>query len=417
MCAAATCSNGNYLAARTCSNGVCNAAAQTACNGAVCDPTSGCRTTCTSASDCTGNTYCDSGTKKCTPLKANGAACGTDGTQCMSSLCVDGVCCNSQCNGQCQSCSTGTCANVKTARTPCAGSGTCGGVCDGTSPSCVFPAATITCGSTGCMSTSTAYVTGKCNGSGSCLGATTQTCTGGQVCTGTASCGCPSTAPALCNGTCVATNTDAHCGGCNACASGTHCSSGTCVQCLTNSDCSGGKICNQNMCTCPSTSPACGSTCCPSSNCCVNGSCQAKPTWYRDFDGDGFGDPATTSQACTQPTGYVADKTDCCDKDSSVHPGSNACSSTQDACGAYDYDCSGKETECNAPISTCPSDLCSSTGVCVTSMCMSYGYNFQGFGCGPAYTYLVSVNSCTNDPDFGCSPGVYQTTGNAIACH
>src|SRR5439155_14447526 len=106
---------------------------------------SGCHTNCTSASDCTGDTYCDTGTKKCTPLKANGTSCGTDGKQCMSGLCVDGVCCNSQCGGQCQSCSTGTCANVKTARSACPGSGTCAGTCDGTSPSCAFPAATVAC--------------------------------------------------------------------------------------------------------------------------------------------------------------------------------------------------------------------------------------------------------------------------------
>jgi hypothetical protein len=423
VCAAATCSGGNYLAARTCSNGICNPAAQTACGGAVCDAASGCRTTCATAADCTGNNYCDASTKKCTPLKANGGSCGTDGTQCMSGLCVDGVCCNAPCSGQCQSCSTGTCTNVKTARTPCSGSGTCAGTCDGSSPGCVFPAATVSCGSTGCMNTTTAYVTGKCSGSGSCVGATTQSCSGGQVCTGTASCGCPSTAPALCNGTCVATNTDAHCGGCNACASGTHCSSGTCVECTSNSDCSGGKTCSQNKCTCPSTAPACGSTCCASSSCCVNGTCQAKATWYRDFDGDTFGDPSTTTQACTQPVGYVSDHSDCCDKDLQVHPGSNACSSNLNGCGAYDYDCSGQETECNAPVSTCPNGpssegLCSTiTGECFTDSCLFYSYGFDGFGCGIQHHYLVSQYFCAPDPASYCFGGEGQSTGNPIACH
>ncbi len=57
-------------------------------------------------------------------------------------------------------------------------------------------------------------------------------------------------------------------------------------------------------------------------------------TWYRDADVDGYGDSADTMLACSLPSGYVADATDCDDGDASVNPGaSEVCD------GSTDEDC------------------------------------------------------------------------------
>ena len=66
---------------------------------------------------------------------------------------------------------------------------------------------------------------------------------------------------------------------------------------------------------------------------------QEETTWYLDADGDGFGDAAEPTQACTQPEGYAAEGTDCDDADDSVHP------SADELCNDRDDDCDGDTDE------------------------------------------------------------------------
>ncbi len=59
-------------------------------------------------------------------------------------------------------------------------------------------------------------------------------------------------------------------------------------------------------------------------------------TWYADTDGDGYGDITAALLACTQPSGHVADDTDCDDGDGAVHPGA------EEVCNGVDDDCDGE---------------------------------------------------------------------------
>ena len=55
--------------------------------------------------------------------------------------------------------------------------------------------------------------------------------------------------------------------------------------------------------------------------------------YYADTDVDTYGDPAVSKLACSVPTGYIADGTDCDDKKSSVHPGApEVCNGVSDDC-------------------------------------------------------------------------------------
>jgi len=63
--------------------------------------------------------------------------------------------------------------------------------------------------------------------------------------------------------------------------------------------------------------------------------------WYGDADGDGYGNPNITTQACAQPLGYVGNDTDCSDSCFSCHPGG------LEICDGLDNDCDGQTDEGN----------------------------------------------------------------------
>lgn len=86
-------------------------------------------------------------------------------------------------------------------------------------------------------------------------------------------------------------------------------------------------------------------------------------TYYKDNDLDGYGSATNTTQACSQPTGFVSTGTDCNDFSSSTHP--NALENCSDS---TDQDCSGTNNGVD------PS--CQITGYALTKApdCGSYCY-------------------------------------------
>ena len=305
------CAAGTACLSGTCTDGVCcNAACGGTCQACNVAGSTG---TCTSipngqdpANECPGNTSCN-GANACT-LFANGVAC-TLSAECSSGSCVDGVCCNTACNGLCQACTAaktggtnGTCANITANSDPdneCAGTAVCSaGACKkANGDTCATNAECLsaTCVDSVCCNTACSGTCQACNvaGSvGSCANLPSgqdpaNECPGNTSCSGAGSCvlfgnGTSCSANAECSsGSCVdgvCCNTACN-GTCQACSSAkTGGVNGACGNILANTDpdneCSGGQVCNgAGTCT---TLPQ-GSACSVAADCatgfCVDGFC------------------------------------------------------------------------------------------------------------------------------------------------
>ena len=68
-------------------------------------------------------------------------------------------------------------------------------------------------------------------------------------------------------------------------------------------------------------------------------------TFYRDMDGDSYGDPNISQQACSAPAGFVANNTDCDDNNPNVNPG------TAEICDNLDNNCNNQVDD---GINCCP---------------------------------------------------------------
>jgi len=159
------------------------------------------------------------------------------------------------------------------------------------------------------------------------------------------------------------------------------------------------------------------STDCDDSNASVTGG----STYYQDSDGDGYGNPSVSTQACSQPGGYVSNNSDCYDANANAKPGQTSCFTTHRGDGSFDYDCSGSASACNS-CSTSRSSATYYWRQCSGGYCWTDPYNqtFTGWTCSGStsscgatgYTCSSSkkASGCIYNP---CSLYDYKSTSTS----
>jgi N-acetylneuraminic acid mutarotase len=122
-------------------------------------------------------------------------------------------------------------------------------------------------------------------------------------------------------------------------------------------------------------------------------------TYYRDADGDGYGNPQITTTGTSQPAGYVTNNQDCDDSDATIKP------------GAVEVCDDGKDNNCNGQIdencSTTPDYRINAGGGQITNSIGTFNADAY-YSPTPGYTYSnTSAISGTGDD------AIYQTERSA----
>ena len=395
-CAADSCA-GSTLTTSACDGSHKCTASTSACpNSAACASATACKTGCTIDTDCaSANFYCASGT-----CKPKGAGVCSSGTECVTGNCVDGHCCDSLCQGNCESCVTGTCSFTLTPRKACAGSGTCVGVCDkSNTKTCTFDNTTI-CAAQSC-SGGVRKNKSICDGQGNCPTQTTTTCDPNQCKSDGSDC-------ATCTDEPLATTcAGGHCGPTtNNCGHTVQCST-TCSG--TGQTCGGGGTAGICGCTSASKTQTCGNHCGSATDNCGQsvdcGGCTSPETCGGGGTSSVCGCTPNCSGKCGGSNGCGGTCPNNC-----VSPQTCGGGGTTNVCGCT-ANCSGKCGGSDGCGGTCPNN-------CVSPQTCGGGGTANVCGCSPNCSGKCSgSDGCGGTCPNNCaSPQTCGGNGTANVC-
>jgi hypothetical protein len=138
--------------------------------------------------------------------------------------------------------------------------------------------------------------------------------------------------------------------------------------------------------------------------------------WYRDADRDGYGSSATSTAACDQPSGYVANATDCNDASASISPSATeVCDSSN-----TDEDCDGAADDADASVTgestwyaDADADGHGDSSVSTAACEQPSGYTSAGGDCDDSNAAAYALATWYDDAD---ADGYGDATSGVSAC-
>ncbi len=439
-CIPATCSGSINLTAGTCDGlGYCQAGGQIDCAPFQCSGTA-CIPICKSDNDCLSPNSCMNGS---CGKKPNGSSCKA-GSECLSSYCVDGLCCDTDCTGACQSCALtsapGKCSNAPAGQLDphhqCKDMGRtfCGtdGYCDGKGTCEQYPPETVCADETCVGGAYTPQAT--CTASGQCIAPPSRTCfpfaCAGNSCYSVCSQNNQCAANNSClNGSCGLKPPGASCSAAAECQPApdqkSYCSSGVCC----NSSCTNAcQACNLSgsVGTCTTIADGTADSRCATTavgTCGTNGKCRSGACdVYHTTDQCKAATCSGTNQVLAS---FCDGRGDACPAQASQSCGNYACNSATATCKTTctsDGDCVSPKT-CNANScgtkangSACTGATQCTSGNCTEGVCCNTTCTDASNGTCQSCKVSGHVGTCTPVANGGSDPKSRCTATASTSC-